>query len=74
MPSREWVSWLVSWPEIFCWVPEDAALADAAGGPDRGVAGEAEHVVLPAAAELQQVAARVLGGAVLRPWGRGDVR
>jgi hypothetical protein len=52
----------------------DAALADAAGGPDRGVAAEAEHVILPTAAELQQVAARALGGGVLRPGDAGDLR
>jgi hypothetical protein len=51
----------------------DAALADVVGRPDRGVASEPEHVVLPVAAELEQVSAGVLGGGVLRPGDAGHV-
>src|SRR5258706_5414742 len=49
----------------------DAALADVVLGPDRGVAGESQHLGLPFPAELQQVTARVPAGGVLRT---GDAR
>src|SRR6266705_2735993 len=74
MSSRSWVaSSLVSRPDIFCWVfsgrtPRSLMFV---GGPDLGVVAEPEHVVLPVAAELQQVTAGVLGGGVPRPGDAG---
>ncbi len=50
-----------------------AAFGDVVRGPDPGVAGEPQDVVLAAGAEFQQVTAGVLGGGVLRPGDAGHV-
>ena len=76
MSSRSWVaSSLVGRPagDVLLGLRRPyPALADVIRRPDRGVSGEPEHVVFTVAAELEQVAAGVLGGGVLRAGDAGD--
>jgi hypothetical protein len=64
---------LVRRPEIFLLGLEraDAAPAEIVSRPDRGVAGEAEHVGLPVTAELEHLAAGLLLHGVPRPGDAG---
>ena len=57
---------------LLCIGGPHAALADVVRRPDPGVCGEPQNVGLAVAAELQQVAAGVLGGGVLPPGDAGD--
>jgi hypothetical protein len=57
---------------LLCFQGADAALADVVRGPDAGVGGEAEHVGLAVAAELEHLAAGLLPHGVPRAGDAGD--
>lgn len=52
---------------LLCLGGPKVSLADVVRGPDPGVGGEAQNVVLAVAAELQQLASGTLRGGVARP-------
>jgi hypothetical protein len=64
---------LVRRPDIFCWVLRaDSPLAEVVRWPEAGIGRESEHVGLPGLAELEELAAGLLAGLVLRAWDAGD--